>query len=264
LQSISIIEQRVTAGNQFDGVSGAATGSITTVAGSALVIGEAFFLKDGKGAEVEFRFVSTTAGFPFSETLRPVVFTGSDTADDVRDTIIAAINATRGLNVLANNSGAATVGLTNREGGTHGNVTPTADTVVDGTFAVSAMTGGTNRPFIDVDGSRFFDPQPGGGQFDFPFSFPQSIPHGQPARGGVLTWVVERVRLVGNATGHTINAVTPEGVVVLESGAGGNLIAGPFTLAGDERLRLTTSGATGDLIAQVFARPGIPLPVTAL
>lgn len=264
-QSISIIEQRVTAGNNFDGASGASTGSITTVAGSALVAGEAFFLNDGKSAEVEFRFLEDTAfRFVPSPTLRPVVFTSGDSANQIRDKLIIAINNTRSLNILAGDGGAATVDLTHRVGGTVGNRAPTADTVVDGTFAVTAMAGGANRAFQDIDGTRIYDAAADGGQFDFPFSIPQSIPQGEPARGGVLTWIVERIVLTGDATGHVVNLLLPDGTVIeLASGAGTDVIEGPFTLAGGERLQITTAGASAALFLSVFARPQLPLPSSA-
>lgn len=263
-QSISIIEQRIAAGSQFDGSSGAATGSITTVAGSALVAGEAFFLKDGKSAEVEFRFVSTAVGFATSPILRPVVFGGGDLAGDIRDKLIVAINVARSLNMVAADGGVATVDLEQRVGGTFGNVTPTAETVADGGFTVTAMTGGVNRAFTDESGTRFYETQTANGQFDFPLSIPQAIPQRQPARGGVLTWRAERIVLTGDATSYTVSAVLPDGTsVALATGATGNAIEGPFVLAGDERLQVVTAGGTGVKVCRVLALPGIVLPSSA-
>lgn len=386
-QSISIIEQRIAAGSQFDGSAGASTGSITTVAGSALVAGEAFFLKDGKSAEVEYRFVSTSFGFATSPILRPVVFAAGDSADVVRDKIVTAVNATSGLNVLAANGGGiavatdtltfggnalntevvvigsatytfqtaltdvdgnvligasasdsldnliaaitlgagagslyaasttvhptatavagggdtmdasaldggvagntivtttdvtaaswsgagtmsggteATVDLEHRLGGTSGNVTPTADTVVNGIFVVTAMTSGVNRDFTDEKSIRTYESQVTGGQFDFPHLIPQAIPHGQPARGGVLTWIAERVVLTGDATSYTIRLMLPDGSTVdLATGAAGAAVEGPFTLGGDERLQVITGGGTGVKVCRVMARPGIVLPSSA-
>jgi hypothetical protein len=264
-QSISIIEQRIAAGSQFDGSSGASTGTITTVAGSALVADEAFFLRDKLSAEVEFRFVSTAVGFATSPILRPVVFAGGDSADTIRDKLIVAINAARALNIVAADGGAATVDLEHRLGGVSGNATPTVDTVVDGTFAVTAMAGGVDRSYIDELGTRVFDTQTAGGQFDFPLSIPQSIPYGTPAIGGVLTWLVDRVVITGDATSYTVRLMLPDGTTVtLATDTTGDAVVGPFTLGGDERLQVITAGGTAAKVCRVLARPGIQLPYSML
>lgn len=259
--SVWIIEQRIEAGSQLDGSSGASTGSITTVAGSALSEGESFYLKDlVDGADIQFKFV--TRAFPPKKALWPVVFSASDTADQIKAKIIAAINACRHLNLLASDGGASTVNLTNRLGGTAGNATPKADEVSDAGFVVSAMSGGANRASYDVGGTRIFLPNTVGGQFDFPNVIPQQPNKGQPVEGGVLTWQITRVYLnPGGATGWTMDLVTPEGdIIELAAGSAGSVIEGPFSLGWKDRFRITTTGATTAVLARVWGRPEERLP----
>lgn len=117
-----------------------ATGTITTIAGSLLVDGETFVLDDGVNPAVTFEFDDNGSVVP-SATLRPVNFTGADTADQVRDAIIAAVNTAPVLDITAYNGGAAFVVLWNDNGGTAGNQTIT-ETVVDAGFIVTGMAGG--------------------------------------------------------------------------------------------------------------------------
>lgn len=120
----------------------AATGSITTVAGANLVDGEQFVLDDGVNAAVTFEFDSN-ASVVETATLRAVVFTGAETADQIRDLIITAIGNAPTLSITASNGGAATVSLANDRTGTLGNITIT-ETVVDAGFVVAGMSGGTD------------------------------------------------------------------------------------------------------------------------
>lgn len=121
-------------------VDAQATGTITTIAGSLLVDGETFVLNDGVNPAVTFEFDDNGSVVPTS-TLRPVNFTGADTADQVRDAIIAAVNTAPVLNITAYNGGPAFVILWNDAGGTLGNQVIT-ETVVDAGFVVTGMAGG--------------------------------------------------------------------------------------------------------------------------
>lgn len=120
-----------------------ATGSITTVAVASLVDGETFTLDDGVNTPVVFEFDVTPDGVTPGNVVVDV--SGDTTANDVRDTIISVINAVdrSTFTILASDGGAATVDLVNQTGGTVGNTT-SAETVVDGTFAVTNMAGGAD------------------------------------------------------------------------------------------------------------------------
>lgn len=117
-----------------------ATGTITTVAAANLVDGETFTLDDGINTPVVFEFDVTPDGVTPGNILVDV--SGDITADDVRDTVIAAINGVGGaLEISAASGGAATVDLTHTLGGTVGNTT-SSETVADGGFVITNMTGG--------------------------------------------------------------------------------------------------------------------------
>ncbi len=116
-----------------------ATGSITTVVGSALVDTETFVLDDGANAPTTFEFDSGGGITPGNVA---VAFTALDTADQVRDAIIAAINGVvAGLAITASPGGAGLVSLVNDAVGVAGNVAIT-DTVAAAGFVVSGMSGG--------------------------------------------------------------------------------------------------------------------------
>jgi len=121
-------------------VDAQARGTITTIAGSLIVDGENFVLSDGVNPAVTFEFDSN-ASVVNTATLRALVFTGGDSADTIRDTIIAAVNAAPTLNVTAYSGGSALVNLINDTGGTAGNVAIT-ETVVGAGFVVTGMSGG--------------------------------------------------------------------------------------------------------------------------
>ncbi len=263
---ISVIERRVSATNQFDGTAGAASGTVTAVAGSDLTEGDRFFLNDGRGPEVTFVFTENRL-LVSTRTLRYVVYGSGDTIAQVRDRLIVAINAAKALNLTAAVNGATDLTLLNRLGGTAGNLAPTADEVANAGFIVSVMAGGTDHLFTDLDGTRIYDEMAGGGQFDFPNLIPQAVD--EVMGGGVLTVVIEHVMLsVPTASSYTLQAVTPEGdVVVLSSAAppaSGNIILGPYTVGGDDRIQVITAGATVAMTARVVAIPGLPLPPSAV
>lgn len=117
-----------------------ATGTITTVAGADLLDGQTFTISDGHQSVV-FEFdddVSVLAGHisvPFDSML--------DSADDVRDAVITAINAVATFFVTAASGGAAQVDLTNDFFGTIGNVA-VAETVANVGFMVAGLAGGVD------------------------------------------------------------------------------------------------------------------------
>jgi hypothetical protein len=120
-----------------------ATGTITTVAASLIADNEWFELNDGIQIR-RFEFDKSSPGaFTFGNYRIPLV--GTETADQVRDLIIAAINAQDDDELLmdAASGGAATVALTHRTGGYIGNLTHPADGVADAGFVLSVMAGGT-------------------------------------------------------------------------------------------------------------------------
>ena len=116
----------------------AATGELTTVTGANLVDTETFTLIDADGTTVVFEFDSgggITADVAVS-------FTGGDSADTVRDSIITAI-AGATIDITATDGGAATVTLTQDGAGILGNTT-IAETVANTGFVATSFTGGTN------------------------------------------------------------------------------------------------------------------------
>lgn len=121
-----------------------ATGSITVVAEASLLDGEWFELNDGINPNRRFEFDKSTPGnFTFGNYRIPLA--GGETADQVRDLIIAAINAQDDDELLmdASSGGAGVVTLTHRTGGYIGNVTAPADGVANAGFVISTMAGGT-------------------------------------------------------------------------------------------------------------------------
>lgn len=119
-----------------------ATGSITTVAKASLLSGEKVVIGDGRGVTLEFVFDLTGSAVTLATNQRRVDVSADTTADQVRDRLITVINTSSELRVTASSGGAATVTLTNDFPGTDGNVTVT-ETVANGTFAVTGMTGGS-------------------------------------------------------------------------------------------------------------------------
>jgi hypothetical protein len=115
-----------------------ATGTINTFASSNLVDGETLTIGDGNNeATFEFDFDSFFQPGKFAVSLL-----GFDTAENVRDAVITAINSIdASLQVSASEGGYALVSLANDNQGSEGNVTLIA-TVLDAGFAVVGMSGG--------------------------------------------------------------------------------------------------------------------------
>ena len=110
-------------------------GSITTVAGAALVDGDYFTIKyDGGEVPIEF---DLSPGDGTTDGRIPYVFAPGDTADQIRDGLITLLNAAAPTKLTASSGGAATVALVldtpGREGDTN------TENVGDGTFAVTGF-----------------------------------------------------------------------------------------------------------------------------
>lgn len=116
-----------------------ARGSIKCGDGSQLVDTETFVLDDGTNPALTFEFDS---GGGITGDVA-VAFTAGDSADTIRDAIIAAVNGAAPLNITAFDDGPGLVGLVNVAGGTPGNV-PITDTVVADAFVFTGMSGGRN------------------------------------------------------------------------------------------------------------------------
>lgn len=130
------------------------TGTITCIAASLISDNEWFELKDGLTHHANRRFEfdkSSPGNFTFGNYRIPLV--GTETADQVRDLIIAAINAQTDDELLidAVSGGSGLVNLTHRTGGYIGNVTAPADGVSNAGFIVSNMSGGTGTERDDSE-----------------------------------------------------------------------------------------------------------------
>ena len=102
-------------------VSGSeATGSLSTIPGADIVDGDNFTLEDALGNVVVFEF-DDDGSVVETPTLRQVVFSGGDSANDVRDTIITAVtNSVLDMTAIPS---AGTVNLFQSTGGVAGNNT---------------------------------------------------------------------------------------------------------------------------------------------
>lgn len=120
------------------GVQAAAT--ITTAAGSLIAEGDMFVLDDGINEPVGFEFDSD-ASLVYDLNVQ-VPYTGSETPDQIRDLIIAAVNGVGdSLKITASNGGVATVALLHDLEGTVGNQKQ-RDYTTPSTFIVRNMKGG--------------------------------------------------------------------------------------------------------------------------
>lgn len=122
-----------------------AQGSITVVEQANLVDGgDTFELDDGENPAVTFEY--DVAGDGVSGGNVAIDVSGDTTADDVRDTTIAAINAASNLDITAADGGPETVLLHNDSAGTQGNVS-IVENVDDAGFAVDGMSGGVDEDY---------------------------------------------------------------------------------------------------------------------
>ncbi len=136
-----------------------ALGTIATIAAALLVDGETFTIYDGLQP---WTFEFDTIGDGKSNQATPIQGQGNflvnvagETADQVRDSIIAAINATGEIGITASVGGAASVLLTNKRPGPRGNHSANTDTVANAGFVMSAMSGGLLTGFPTADFRAF-------------------------------------------------------------------------------------------------------------
>jgi hypothetical protein len=127
----------------IDATGVAATGTLETVFGSAITDADTFILDDGANPAVTFEFDDDGSVVP-SATLRPIDFDGTETPDEIRDLIIAAVNSAPALDITAVPDGYGLVGLTNDAAGTAGNVAITQGGTAP--LTVSGMSGGIDPP----------------------------------------------------------------------------------------------------------------------
>ena len=118
-----------------------ATGWITTIAAARLIDGESFTLDDGSSPPAVLEFELSSDGV--SPGSVPVDLTGDTTATEVRDTIIAAINASGLVAITASLGASNGVALVNNQVGEAGNQ-PILETVADSGFVTEGMSGGVD------------------------------------------------------------------------------------------------------------------------
>lgn len=124
----------------YVGTGTVATGTLVVPAGSAIKDGDFFVLDDGINPPYTYEFDNNSILNYVGRT--PITFIGSETAAQIRDLIIAAVNGTSIL-ITASNGGAATVALTHDNKGTVGN-RPIQNWVESSIFVASGMSDGTD------------------------------------------------------------------------------------------------------------------------
>lgn len=117
-----------------------ALGNLRVVGGGFLIDGETFILDDGANPAVTFEF-DDDGSVVESPTLRQVVFAASDTEEQLRDAIIAAITVAPTLDIAASILDAQRVLLTHQTIGVAGNQA-IVETVADPIFLATGMAGG--------------------------------------------------------------------------------------------------------------------------
>lgn len=122
----------------------AATGNITFIQGADIVDGETFVLNDGINPSVTFEFDSNSSVVE-SNTLRAIIYTGTETASEMRDLGLTAVTNAPSLNMGATSGSGSLLNLVNTVVGTAGNQTIT-DTVTNISFTHTGMSGGSFDP----------------------------------------------------------------------------------------------------------------------
>lgn len=249
-------------GGTFSGAGYGSTGTITLVDGSLLLDGDRFRLKSLRDAsQVVFSFVNMTnrrRPLPQESTFsRNILYFEDDTIETIAGRVILAINRVRVLALFASqHEDANTVTLTHALGGTKTNYDHPDDEVSDEGFVVSGMAGGRQMPFLsNVDGIAHFDDEAGAcGEFS-----PWLGPVDGYARPQLVS-VGPVFMSLGDSTSWTLSAVSPDGSTrTLATAASGGYVGlfTPYTLTGDERLRLTATGGTepAGRWARVYSTP---------
>ena len=128
-----------------------ATGRISPVPANDLADGEWFMIGDGSNPPTFFEFNFNTSVEPGRV---PVSLTAGQSVEQVRDSIITAVNGVgAGLEVTAFSNGGATVDLVNDNPGAMGNESIN-ENVADPTFFVEGMSGGNRSPIFDPIGNK--------------------------------------------------------------------------------------------------------------
>ena len=224
-------------------------GSITTVAGSALVDGDHFTVNDGGAYVFEF---DTGDGVTAGRTA--IVFAGTETADEIRDLVVIKVNATCPL-LTATAGGAATVSLAMKasavSGGTNsetvtdagfaitGMVDPTAATaysykvaakLIDGTHTAASSAGSTAAGYLTLSASNF-----------------NNVVWGAVSNAAGY----DVYRTIGGATQGKIGSTT-SGVSLADTGLPGGGETAPTTnttgLVAGDRLQVGTSATAGAVL----------------
>lgn len=246
--NVEIQERRIAPGGSLNGARWGSSGTITTVAGSDLVTGDRFFLRNrAQGVSISFTFRDEAISLPVPEegdTSRIILFSSSDTANDVRDKVIRAINRCRYVLIYASISGESEVSLEHSLEGPSTNYSHPSDEVANETFEVSAMSGAKESMPRSVvyDGVRYYDPSDDGMEFVFDSVIPKEVEG--VIGGGVLCWRIQQIVAdLTDADSHTLVAVNANGNTrELATGSGGYVSHGPFDLNWDERVRLQGDG----------------------
>jgi hypothetical protein len=137
-------------------VGNSPTGILRVVSGAFLNDGEDFILNDGVNLPVTFEFDDDASVVPAPQ-LRPVPFTATDTEEDVRDAIIAAITGAGAININASALDPQRVALVNPVIGAAGNIV-IASSVSDSVWNADGMAGGADAG--TDNGVRVFFDQP--------------------------------------------------------------------------------------------------------
>ena len=126
----------------------AALGTITTDLQNTFIDGDLFVLNDGTALGAVTYYFDVTGGYSpgggYNANKRRLNVSADVTANDIRDTIIAAINLAGNTQAItAASGGAGLVNLTNDNVGAQGNQTSTFTVVGPSLFAITGMAGGT-------------------------------------------------------------------------------------------------------------------------
>lgn len=102
----------------------------------------------------------------------------------------------------------------------------------------------------DAYGIRKFSPAVAGGLFEFDFATQD---------GSFESYVIEQILADFTSSVTAVVNIVTDGVTTAQFAAPGGVVyffRGPLELAWDQKIQLITTGATLDLVARVFAKPG--------
>lgn len=139
------------------GYDGPARGEMTMIPGTDLVDGDNFILDDGVNPAVTFEYDLNGGGITGDVA---IVYTGIETADEIRDLTVQAINGAASLDITAARAGSSRVVMVNDQDGVVGN-NAIVENVTDAGFTVTGFSGGsttgsdlwtTNTDIVAVSG----------------------------------------------------------------------------------------------------------------